>query len=53
MTTKATRNRLVHVLHRRLNNGDVTAMFKRTLVAVAVGIMAAFALAVMIAWGLR
>jgi len=50
---KSQLNRVSHILHRHLNDGDVSAMLRRTLVAVAVGIWIAFALAVMIAWGLR
>ena len=50
---KAQRNRISHVLHRHLNNGDVTAMLRRTLITIAVIIWIVFALCVMIAWGLR
>ena len=50
---KAMKNRISHVLHRHLNNGDVTTMFRHALIVLAVGIMVAFALCVMLAWGLR
>ena len=50
---KAQRNRISHILHTHLHKGDVSAMLRRTLIAIAVGIMAVFGLAVMIAWGLR
>lgn len=46
-------NHISHILHAHLNDGNVTAMFKRTLIAVAVDIMAVFALCIMIAWGVR
>ncbi|MDO8303922.1 MAG: hypothetical protein Q7T18_11840 [Sedimentisphaerales bacterium] len=50
---KAQLHRVSHILHRHLNNDDVTATFKRTLIMIAVGIWLAFALCAMIAWGLR
>jgi len=44
---KAMKNRMSHVLHRYLND------FKRTLIALAVGIWIAFGLCVALALGLR
>ena len=50
---KAIHNRLAHILHHRLNNGDVSLMLRRWLIAVAVGIGLVFTLCVMLAWGVR
>ena len=50
---KSKQNRISHILRAHLNGGDVSAMLKRTLIAVAVGLWLVFALCVMIAWGLR
>ena len=50
---KAKQNRVSHILHRYLHDSDVSDMLRRTLIAIAVGIMAVFALCVMLVWGLR
>lgn len=50
---KAQRNRLAHILHAHLHDGDVTAMLRRTLIAVAIIIWLAFAVCVLLAWGMR
>ena len=49
---KAKSNRLSHILHRHFHNGDATAMLRRTLIAVAVGLWLIFMLCVLLAWGL-
>ncbi len=50
---KATRNRLTHILHRHLNDGDLTLMLRRFLIAVAVGLWLACVLGALLAWSLR
>ncbi len=49
----AKQNRVVNFLHNHLNNGDVTAMLRRTLIGVAVGIWLVFMLCVLLAWRMR
>ena len=46
-------NQIENIFHRHLNNGDVSAMLRRTLIMVAVVIWLAFALCVLLVWGLR
>lgn len=46
------RNRLTYVLRQHLNGGDVSAMLKRTLIVIAVGIWIAFAACVLLVWSL-
>jgi len=50
---KSKLNRINHILHRHLHDGDVSAMLHRTLIAIAVGILLVFALCIALAWGLR
>ena len=53
MPKMKSKTEISHILRAHLNSGDVSAMLKRTLIAVAVGLWLVFALCMMIAWGLR
>lgn len=46
-------NRVNHVLRVRLHNGDVSAMLKRTLIAVAIIIWVVFMSCMLLAWGVN
>ena len=50
---KSKQNRISHILRAHLNGGDVSAMLKRTLITVAVGIWVAFMACILLVWGLR
>lgn len=50
---KSQLHRINHILHTYLHDGNVSAMLKRTLIAVAVGIWIVFVMCVLLVWGLR
>ena len=50
---KAKQNQVSRILHLHLNNGDVSAMLRRTLISVALGLWLACVLGALLAWGLK